>query len=287
MYEDFYGFSENPFSLTPDPKFYFRSGSHASAFEMVEYAIGRHEGFMAVTGEIGTGKTTLCRALLEDLDRTILTALVLNPPASEEEMLRVILQEFGVISRDAASQSGLASVTRQALIDALNEFLLSLQPLGAQALIVIDEAQHLSARLLEQIRMLSNLETDKRKLLQVLLVGQTGLRETLDTPGMRQLEQRISLKCELKPLSRNETSAYVSHRLGVAGGIHVSFSRGALARVHGCTRGVPRLVNLVCDRALLAACADRTDRVRSGHVDHAAESLDLARPGRPLLAWAR
>ena len=287
MYEHYFGFSENPFTLTPDPRYYFRSSAHANAFESIQYAVSRREGFIALTGEIGTGKTTLCRTLLEDLDRTILTALILNPPDSEEDFLRLVLQEFGVISRDPASAAALASVPRQALIDALNDFLLSVHTLGAQALVVIDEAQNVPPHLLEQIRLLSNLETDREKLLQVLLVGQPNLEKALGSQGLRQLDQRVSARCELTPFSRKETAAYVLHRLGVAGGIHVTFSTGALARVHGCTRGVPRLVNLVCDRALLAACADRADGVAARHIDQAAQSLGLARPGRLLLAWAR
>jgi general secretion pathway protein A len=288
MYEDYYGLTENPFSLTPDPKYHFRSATHTNAFELVQYGIRRREGVIAITGDSGTGKTILCRTLLEHLDRTVLTALVLTPLVSEEELLRVVLQEFGVVSRQQGTGEALPSVGRQALIDTLNGFLLSLPPLGAQALIVIDEAQNLPPRVLEEIRLLSNFETDKQKLVQVLLVGQSNLRETLRKPERRQLDQRISVRHELKPLSREETAAYVAHRLAIAGGDGaISFSAGAIARVHGCTRGVPRLVNLLCDRALLAACADRTVRVLSGHIDRAAEALDLARPGRLLLAWAR
>src|SRR6187431_184198 len=170
MYEEYYGFTEKPFSLTPDPKYLFKSASHASAFELLQYAIRRREGFVVITGDIGTGKTTLCRALLERLDRHTFTALVLNPFLSEDDLLRLILQELGVVSRGEVRRGRLAGVTKQELIDTLNEFLLSLRAIGAQALLIIDEAQNLPLHVLEQIRILSNLETAKEKLLQIVLV---------------------------------------------------------------------------------------------------------------------
>src|SRR5829696_8207767 len=170
MYEEYYGFTEKPFSLTPDPKYLFKSASHASAFELLQYAIRRREGFVVITGDIGTGKTTLCRALLEQIDRKTFTALVLNPFLSEEDLLRLILQEFGVVSRDEIKRGRLAGVSKQELIETLNEFLLTLQTLHAQALLIIDEAQNLPLHVLEQIRILSNLETDKEKLLQINLL---------------------------------------------------------------------------------------------------------------------
>ena len=179
MHEDYYGLSEKPFSLTPDPKYLYKSESHANAFDLLQYAIRRREGFIVVTGDIGTGKTTLCRAVLEQLDRKTFTALVLNPFLSEEDLLRLILQDFGVVSREEMRRGRLAGVSKQDLIDTLNEFLLSLLPLGAGALLIIDEAQNLPRQVLEQIRILSNLETDKEKLLQIVLVGQLNLKELL------------------------------------------------------------------------------------------------------------
>src|SRR5229473_1757723 len=179
MYEDYYGFAEKPFSLTPDPRFLYRSPSHAGAFELLQYAIRRREGFVVITGDIGTGKTTLCRAILEQVDRKTFTALVLNPFLSEEDLLRLILQEFGVISRDEIKRGRLVGVSKQELIETLNEFLLSLQSLHAQALLIIDEAQNLPLQVLEQIRILSNLETEKEKLLQIVLVGQSNLKDLL------------------------------------------------------------------------------------------------------------
>jgi hypothetical protein len=161
MCEDFYGFSEKPFSLMPDPKYLYKSESHANAFDLLQYAIRRREGFVVVTGDIGTGKTTLCRAILDQLDQRTFTALVLKPLISEEDLFRLILKDFGVVSREEVRSGRLAGVTKQELINTLNDFLLSLQPLGASALLIVDEAQNLPMQVLEQIRLLSNLETDK------------------------------------------------------------------------------------------------------------------------------
>src|SRR5438874_8009569 len=246
MYETYYGFAEKPFSLTPDPKYLYRSESHANAFELLQYAIRRREGFVVITGDIGTGKTTLCRALLEQLDRKTFTALLLNPFLSYEDLLRIILQDFGVVSRDEIRRGRLARITKQDLIDTLNEFLLSLQSLRAQALLIIDEAQNLPLQVLEQIRILSNLETEKDKLLQIVLVGQSNLKDLLRRADLRQLDQRVSIRFDLKPLTQDETSAYVQHRLSVAGGgAAVSFVPKALAAVHHYTGGIPRLINLL------------------------------------------
>ncbi len=279
MYEEFYGFGEKPFSLTPDPKYLYKSESHANAFELLQYAIRRREGFVVVTGDIGTGKTTLCRAILEQLDRKTFTALVLNPFLSEEDLLRLILQDFGVVSRDEIKRGRLAGVSKQELIDTLNEFLLSLLPLGAGALLIIDEAQNLPRQVLEQIRILSNLETHKEKLLQIVLVGQLNLKDLLRAPELRQLDQRVSIRYELKPLTREETAAYVAHRLTIAGGgAQVSFTAKSLDRVHRYSRGIPRLINLICDRALLGGYSQRATRIVPQMVVSAAHNLDLETP---------
>src|SRR5947199_8469107 len=233
MYEDYYGFSEKPFSLTPDPRYLYRGESHGSAFDLLQYAIARREGFVVVTGDIGTGKTTLCRALLEQIDRTTFTALVLNPFLTEEDLLKRILQDFGVISREERKAGRLAGITKQELIDTLYDFLLSLIPLKASAVLIIDEAQDLPLPALEQIRILSNLETDKEKLLQIILVGQLQLQTLLRSPELRQLDQRVSIRYELKPLDADSVSAYVAHRLSVAGGsAAVAFTAKALEQVH-------------------------------------------------------
>jgi len=288
MYEEYYGFVEKPFSLTPDPKFLYRSETHANAFDLLQYAIRRREGFVVVTGDIGTGKTTLCRAILDELDRRTFTALVLNPFLSEEDLLKRMLQDFGVISRDEVRRGRLASVSKQDLIDILNEFLISLLPLGASALVVVDEAQNLPLQVLEQIRILSNLETDKEKLLQIVLVGQLNLHTLLRAPEMRQLDQRISIRYELKPLTRRETAAYIEHRLAVAGGAGAAcFTPRALDLVHRYSGGTPRLINLLCDRALLGGYAGRTSRIDPDLITRAAESLDLHVPHQGWLSRLR
>jgi general secretion pathway protein A len=288
MHEEYYGFTEKPFSLTPDPKYLFKSQSHANAFELLQYAIRRREGFVVITGDIGTGKTTLCRAILQQLDRKTFTALILNPFLSEEDLLRLILQDFGVVARAEIKRGRLAGVTKQELIDTLNEFLLSLLPLGAGALLIIDEAQNLPLQVLEQIRILSNLETDKEKLLQIVLVGQRNLKDQLRSPELRQLDQRISIRYELEPLNREETAAYVAHRLAIAGaGAAVSFAPRALDLVHRYTGGIPRLINLLCDRALLGGYSARTARITPPIVAAAAATLELRMPRRPLREWLR
>lgn len=288
MYEDYYGFVEKPFSLTPDPKYLYKSESHAHALELLQYGIRRREGFIVVTGDIGTGKTTLCRALLDQLDRRTFTALVLNPFIAEDDLLRLILQDFGVISREEIRRGRLAGVSRQELIETLNDFLLSLLPLRATALLIIDEAQNLPRPLLEYIRMLSNLETDKEKLLQIVMVGQLNLKDVLRSPDLRQLDQRVSIRYELEPLSADETAAYVAHRVTIAGGgAAVSFTAKALQSVHKYTAGIPRVINLVCDRALLAAYSERAMRVTPEMVQKGARSLDLAPARVSMFAWVR
>jgi general secretion pathway protein A len=282
MYEQYYGFAEKPFSLTPDPKYLYRSQPHADAFDLLQYAIRRREGFVVVTGDIGTGKTTLCRALLEEIDRTTFTALVLNPFLSEEDLLKRILQDFGVISRDELKSGRLAHVSKQELIDALQDFLLGLIPLKASAVLIIDEAQALPLPVLEQIRILSNLETDKEKLLQIILVGQLDLGTLLRSPEVRQLDQRVSIRYQLDPLDAEAVAAYVAHRLTIAGGsASVAFTAPALAEVHRLSGGIPRLINLICDRALLAGYSIKTNRITPEMVVGAAKSLDLQSPAAP------
>jgi len=288
MYEEYYGFAEKPFSLTPDPKYLYRSESHANAFDLLQYAIRRREGFVVVTGDIGTGKTTLCRALLEQIDRTTFTALVLNPFLSEEDLLKRILLDFGVISREEVKAGALAGVSKHELVDALYDFLLGLIPLKASAVLIIDEAQNLPLHILEQIRILSNLETDKEKLLQIILVGQLNLQTTLRLPAMRQLDQRVSIRYELKPLDREAVSAYVSHRLMIAGGASsVSFTAKAFEEVHRLSGGIPRLINLLCDRALLAGFSVRARYITPDMIVHAAQNLDLPAPASAGDVWQR
>jgi type II secretory pathway predicted ATPase ExeA len=286
-YEDYYGFADTPFGLTPAPRYHFASVAHANAVESIEYAVRRGDRLIALMADSGTGKTTLCRRLPECLGREVITALVLDPVRSEEELLHCLLQQFGIVSREGAADGRLSSIERRTLSGTLRALLSSLASVGASALAVIDDAQDAPTGVLEALGQFSTPESGDRGL-QVLLVGRPSLRDTMQGPELRPLDQRISMCHELKPLSRHETAGYITHRLAVAGGDgSVAFSNGAIARVYGCTRGVPRLVNLLCDRALVAACMAQTTRVLSGHVDRAAEALDLARPGRLLLAWAR
>jgi general secretion pathway protein A len=275
MDESYYGFSEKPFSLTPDPKFVYRSQSHVNAIELLQYAIARREGFVVITGDTGTGKTTLCRALAEKVDRRTFTALVLDPFNSEEDLLRAILQDLGVVSRGEA-HAGTLSPTKQQLVNTLHDFLLSLVPIGARAVLVIDEAQSLPLSILEQIRVLSNFETDTEKLLQIFLVGQLSLIPLLRSPELRQLDQRVSIRYQLKPLREAEVAGYVAHRLAVVNPAHgVVFSPTALRVVHDYTGGIPRLINLLCDRVLVDGSSSQTTRIDEALVATAAEALDL------------
>jgi general secretion pathway protein A len=281
MYEPYYGFAEKPFSLTPDPKYLYRSESHADAFELLQYAIERREGFIVVTGDIGLGKTTLCRSLLGRTGRKTLTALVLNPFLSEVDLLQSILQDLGVISKGPV-RAGEWQPSKQDLINTLNEFLISLIPLGAHAVLIVDEAQNLPLPVLEQLRILSNLETDKEKLLQIILVGQLNLVPLLRSPELRQLDQRISIRYQLKPLSEEETAAYVAHRLAIANGSRrVVFTPAALKSVYQYSGGIPRLINLLCDRSLLGGYSTQTTRIDEKLVTSAAEGLEL----QPAVSW--
>lgn len=281
MLEDYYGFAEQPFSLTPDPRFFFRSEAHERALEDLNRAIERREGFMLLTGDIGTGKTTLCRTLLDQLDRRTFTALVLNPFVTEEELLRAILLDFGVVTRAEVRRGALATSSKQEMVEVLNQFLASLAAIGASAVLVIDEAQNLPAATLEQVRVLTNLETDRRKLLQIVLVGQLNLVMILAGPGMRQLDQRISRRCQLRPLNRRETGDYIAHRLHVArGATLVHFTDKAIDQVHRLSAGVPRMINMLCDRALERGQATGAAHVTPPLVLEAGGELALEPPRR-------
>ena len=268
------GFVQPPFSLTPDPRFLYRSESHDLALQQVWQAIRRKEGFIVLTGDIGTGKTTLCRTLLEQFDQTTFTALILNPFLSVEELLREVLLSFGVVSKDALKTGRLSTASKHELIRTLHDFLLSLVPLHGSAVLIIDEAQHLSHQVLEEIRILSNLETNDQKLLQIVIVGQLNLLDLLHKAELRQLDQRISIRCSLKALTREEVEAYVTHRLWVArGSTSVTFTPRAFELLHALSGGVPRMINLICDKALMAACEAETSKITEDHI---------GRAGRPV-----
>src|SRR5687767_6027841 len=279
MYEDYYGFVQPPFSLTPDPRFLYRSESHDLALQQVWQAIRRKEGFIVLTGDIGTGKTTLCRTLLELFDETTFTALILNPFLSIEELLREVLLSFGVVSKDALRTGRLSTASKHELVRTLHDFLLSLVPLHGSAVLIIDEAQHLSPEVLEEIRVLSNLETNDQKLLQIVIVGQLNLMDVLRKTELRQLDQRISIRCSLKALTREEVEAYVTHRLWVArGSTAVTFTPKAFDLVHALSGGVPRMINLICDRSLMVACKHEVSRINEDHVVGAATHLSIDVP---------
>lgn len=265
MYEAFYGLTEKPFSLTPDPKYLYLSRAHREALDHLLYGIQEREGFIVITGDVGTGKTTLCRAILSRLDQRTKTALVLNPLLSEEELLRGALHDFGLPG---------AGGTKKELIDELNGFLLKALTDGENAVLIIDESQNLSSNLLEQIRLLSNLETEREKLIQIILVGQLGLLDLLASPELKQLNQRVSVRYQLRPLSFQETCQYIYHRLMVAGGSGgVTISSPALQAIYRFSRGVPRLINLASDRALLQGFVDHSTHITRSRAQKAIASL--------------
>ena len=267
MYEQYFGLKEKPFSLTPDPRFLFLSADHRGALDHLLYGIQRREGFLAITGDIGTGKTTICRVLLERLDPGVQTALILNPLLNEREILSAILEDFGITYP--------GQPPRKTLIDLLNLFLLDQAKSGGAAIVIIDEAQNLAPNVLEQIRILSNLETDQQKLLQIILVGQRELREKLESKALRQLNQRISIRYHLAPLSAEETVRYIEHRLTVAGARGgIDFTPGAYQAIYHFSRGVPRLINLIADRALLAGYVAGSSYITKEMVSEGRQSID-------------
>lgn len=278
MYERYFHLEERPFSLTPDPGFLFLSASHQQALEHLMYGLETGEGFIVITGDIGVGKTTICRALLQRVSGAFTTALVLNPMLTEKELVRGILHDFGM---------GLANGTKKDCLDALNRFLLAEADCGRRPVLIVDEAQNLSPSLLEQVRLLSNLETEKRKLLQIVLIGQKELKEKLSLPSLRQLNQRVTVRAEILPLTRKETSRYIHHRLGVAGGAGRTFLlAGAERAIFNHSKGVPRRINMLCDRAFLSSYLRGGTEIERKDVRRAVESLsDDQGMARRLLRW--
>ena len=276
QYEEFYGFAQSPFTLAPDPRFLYPSPSHEEAIRLLLQTIRRREVVAVLSGDIGTGKTTVCRTVLEQLDMRLFTSLVLNPFLSGDELLREILLDFGVVSREAVRSGRIVAASRHELTNTLHEFLTSLLPIGASGVLIIDEAQHLSPQVLEEIRVLSNLETNQTKLLQIVLVGQLNLLELLRHPEQRQLDQRVSLRAVLSPLGRLEMEAYVIHRLSIAGEMtQLAFEDSALDLVQIASGGVPRLINLICDRALMIGAQSDVRVITSQMITAAVSSLGL------------
>ena len=280
MYKAFFNLSELPFSNTPDPRFFFVSRHHDEALSFLTYGIDEKKGFIVVTGEVGTGKTTLCRLLLDRLDRraskgsaVVRTSLILNSFLSTVELLQAINADFGLPAQ---------STSRKALIDDLNKFLLAEASAGGNAVVIVDEAQNLSPETLEQIRMLSNLETEKEKLVQIVLVGQPEFRETLGRTDLRQLSQRISLRYHMTGLSADETSDYLRHRLRVAGARDaLFFTTRAEEKIHEFSRGTPRLINRIADQALSLAGQRESGTVTHEMVEAAVLELDWKAESQP------
>jgi general secretion pathway protein A len=264
MYTSFFGLSEKPFAITPDPRYLYLSERHAEALAHLLYGINESGGFIQLTGEVGTGKTTVVRTLLSRVPHHADVAVILNPRVTPVEFLLTICEELGLpvehADRDSVKQ----------MVDALNRRLLSAHAEGRRIIVIVDEAQNLSAETLEQVRLLTNLETPTQKLLQIILIGQPELRELLDRIDLRQLAQRITGRYHLKPLSREETEGYVRHRLRVAGAAGEIFTPGALREVYRLAAGIPRVVNVTCDRALLGAYTQEQRRVTARLVRRAA-----------------
>jgi general secretion pathway protein A len=275
MYTEFYGLREKPFSLSPDPRFLFLSDSHREALAHLLYGIEQGEGFIAITGEVGTGKTTLCRTLLQRIEPGSEVAFLFNPQLSGVELLQAIDAELGLETEGK---------TRRELMDQLNRFLLVKRQEGRRVLLLIDEAQNLEREALEQVRLLSNLETDTTKLIQIILIAQPELDAMLERPELRQLRQRINVRWRLRPLSASETRDYVRHRLRVAAGGPRGdvFSDLALREIHRRSGGVPRIINRLCDRALLAGYAGGVKEIGLGTVAEVQRELEGREAAAPI-----
>ena len=280
MYTSFFGLTEKPFAITPDPRYLYLSERHAEALAHLLYGINESGGFIQLTGEVGTGKTTVVRTLLSRVPHHADVAVILNPRVTPVEFLLTICEEHGLPIADADRDS-----VKQ-MVDALNRRLLNAHAEGRRIIVLVDEAQNLSIDVLEQVRLLTNLETPTQKLLQIILIGQPELRELLDRTDLRQLAQRITGRYHLKPLSREETKGYVRHRLRVAGATEDFFTPGALVELHRLSLGIPRVINVACDRALLGAYTQETKKITASLVRQAAGEVYGRRFFPTWLGWA-
>jgi general secretion pathway protein A len=280
MYTSFFGLQEKPFAITPDPRYLYLSERHAEALAHLLYGINEAGGFIQLTGEVGTGKTTVIRSLLEQLPGHAEVALILNPRVTPAEFLLTICEELHLQVPEHGRDS------TKALMDLLGHYLLEAHARGRRVVLIVDEAQNLSPQTLEQVRLLTNLETATTKLLQIILIGQEELRTLLDQADLRQLAQRITGRYHLSPLSREETAGYVKHRMRVAGATAEAFTPGALKEIHRLSGGIPRVINVVCDRALLGAFTREDHRVGASYVRQAAAEVYGRPVPAPWLRWA-
>lgn len=266
MYLDFYNLKEFPFNVTPDPRFLYFAPHHKEAYDHLMYGIKNRKGFIELTGEVGSGKTTLCRAVLANLGDDVETALILNPSLTETQLLRAMLNDFGLEARGR---------DRLSYIEKLNDFLLEKNHEETNVALVIDEAQDLSPQVMEQVRLLSNLETDQQKLIQIVMCGQPELKKRLARPDLRQLRQRITVRYHIPPLTIEDTMMYIRHRLWVAGSDgSLFFDAGAIREVYKYSKGSPRLINAVSDNALLAGYVGQTDKITARCVKKAIAQLE-------------
>ena len=279
MYTSFFGLAEKPFAITPDPRYLYLSERHAEALAHLLYGINESGGFIQLTGEVGTGKTTVVRTLLSRVPHHADVAVILNPRVTPVEFLLTICEELGLAIADADRESV------KHMVDALNRRLLNAHAEGRRIIVLVDEAQNLSIDVLEQVRLLTNLETPTQKLLQIILIGQPELRELLDRTDLRQLAQRITGRYHLMPLSREETKGYVRHRLRVAGASEEIFTPGALLELHRLSLGIPRVINVACDRALLGGYTQDTKKITASLVRQAAGEVYGRRFFPTWLGW--
>jgi general secretion pathway protein A len=279
MYEEHFGLKELPFSIAPDPRYLYLSEQHREALAHLVYGIKSEGGFVLLTGEVGTGKTTVCRCLLEQIPKSSNIAFVLNPKVSAEELMAAICDELGI-----GYPKGNAS--NKVFVDAINAYLLDAYAKGRRTVLILEEAQNLSPEVLEQIRLLTNLETNQQKLLQIIMIGQPELKEILSRPDMLQLSQRITARYHIGPLSEKEVAAYVNHRLAVAGSKSTLFPDRLMGKLYKLSRGIPRLVNIICDRALLGAYVQGRGMVDRKTLITAAQEV-LGEKVLPAIIWRR
>lgn len=274
IYEVFYGLTEQPFAITTDPRFFYLSASHQRAFTELLNGLRRRESLLMLTGDTGTGKTTLCRAVLDALGDRTFSAIILNPYMTGAEVLRIVLRDFGLVSHDELRRGGLATADVAQLLDTLEGFLRALVPLGSHAVLVLDEAQSLTPAVLDQVRMLTGLEYQGQRLLQVVLCGQPGLQQTIKADGLLALNERITRRVELTALPPEDIPGYIQHRLGVAGGANsVRFDAAAMQTVADLSRGLPRRINVLCDRALQEGRIEGVNVITAELVKRAARAL--------------